>query len=362
MKKTTQLTWQLLFAFSLAGLLIWFMFRDVPFSEFRKALTEVQAEWLIVMLVPILGSFVTRVFRWGYIVRTAGPVTFRDMFSATQIGFLVNFTVPFRLGEVVRAVALTRLSKIPLTKSIAFSALDRVADLFGLIVVVAIAVRSLKIYDIPEFNLPASVSRLGSDIPVSVALIRKVAFQTELALGGLVALLVLMYLKQDLVIRVMRWMAGLVSKRLAERAVGALNGFAAGLHIFRSAGDMLKCVAWSLATWAFFVMGIYCLMRAFAFEGPWYAVFVMQALLALAVSLPLTPGLIGQFQIPIIITLLWLTPNVSAPQALAASFVCYAINLILIIATGIVCVCIERRRLFAFGWFTAKPQPDSSPG
>ena len=86
--------------------LLWFLFRDTNPAEIRDALRGVSPVWLCISLAFIVLGFFTRVQRWSYIVRTAKFVSFRHMFSATQIGFMANFVLPARLGEVVRAVVV----------------------------------------------------------------------------------------------------------------------------------------------------------------------------------------------------------------------------------------------------------------
>ena len=80
--------------FLLAGLLLWILFRGTDWGEVLEAIRGVSIGWLIAAHVPLLLMFPIRIQRWTYIVRATQPVSFRDLFSATQIGFLANFTLP----------------------------------------------------------------------------------------------------------------------------------------------------------------------------------------------------------------------------------------------------------------------------
>jgi len=87
-------------------------------------------------------SYWIRVQRWSYVVRASHPARFRYMFTATQIEYLFNFTIPARMGEIIRAYVLARLEIIPLTQTIAMVALDRVSDILGMLTILFVAVLS----------------------------------------------------------------------------------------------------------------------------------------------------------------------------------------------------------------------------
>ncbi len=344
MKRFVQITLSIV----IAVVLLWWIFSRMEFSwaDLSKALLTADPGWILVMLGAAFASFVTRIFRWGYIVRTGGAASFRDMFSATQIGFLVNFSLPFRLGEFARAVALNRLTRMPISKCIAFCALDRITDLFGLVAVTVVAVSALR--DMGEIVVPAAlIPGMQKDVAISGTLVRALAFKAEIALAVGIVLLVLLYLNKLLVVRFTRATLGRVLPGLAERLVRMFENFADGLHVFRTPVDMLKSLAWSFATWGLFVVGIYSLIHAFGLKTPWYTVFVMQTLLALIISLPVTPGILGQFQLPIIASILMFVPGATQADAMAVSLMAYAINIGTVYLAGFGCLLLERRRLFA---------------
>ena len=131
MKKNIQIILGLL----IGVFLMWFLFRDTDWNEVWAALRKAHIGWLALGLFFILLGFVVRIWRWGYIVNPVTPVSFWHLFSATQIGFLGNFVLPARIGEVIRALALSRSQNIPFPKTVAYVALDRLTDLFGLVAV-----------------------------------------------------------------------------------------------------------------------------------------------------------------------------------------------------------------------------------
>jgi hypothetical protein len=321
---------------SLGVFLVWFVFRGTDWGKVYQAVRGAGWGWLALCEILCLLSFVTRVQRWGYIVRTAKPVSFRHMFSATQIGFMANFVLPGRVGEVIRALVLSRLTWLPFSRCFAFVVLDRVTDLFGLMAVLLVSVAAF--HPQSAIILPAEI--YASPIPAGV--IRTAAEMTGLAIVLLVGFFVLLYLNQRLVLRISNACLRVISPRLAAKTGEMLQHFADGLHVFRSAGDMAKSIGFSLVTWSTFILVYAALFEAFDLDWPWYAPFVCNSLLAVVISLPGAPGFVGQFHIAIVGGLLIVMPNVDLDVAKAVAIVAHIINLVPVVLVGVYCLYREK--------------------
>lgn len=334
---------QFLLGLGFGVLLVWLLFRETNWVELGRAISRAHWGWIAVSLLGILVSFITRVQRWSYIVRTAKPVSFRHLFSATQIGFLANFTLPARAGEAIRALVLGRLTQIPFTRGLAFVALDRLNDLFGLLVVILVAAFAYR----PEADIHLPESIYSGTIPAD--LVSRYAFRVAIMLAMIVAVFVLLYVKQRLVIGLSDRILGWVSPRFAHYVHGLLQHFVDGLQVFRSARDMAKSLMYSMFTWGLFILTYAALLRAFGLHLPWYAPFVTLAFLALAISVPGAPGFIGQFHFGIAVPMILLTP-VTADQsaefiyntALAVAIVGHLLNVFPVLIVGVACLYLEQ--------------------
>ncbi|MBI4557139.1 MAG: flippase-like domain-containing protein [Candidatus Hydrogenedentes bacterium] len=350
MKRTLQIS--LSCAVGLA--LVWLLFRGTNWSEVKASVEGVSVRWLLASQIFIWGSFFTRVQRWSYIVRVAKPVRFRIMFSATQIGFLANFTLPLRVGEFLRAFLLARLGHLSFAKSVAMVALDRVTDLVGLIAVMLVAV--LSVPTTHDMVLPAQTFNTAADIRVSAQALQAAGIVTLLLLVGIIAILILLYLNQALVLRAADRTVGVVSNKMAGRIHAMLEQFAEGLHIFRSVTDMSKSIFYSLLTWACFVLATITILAAFHMECPWYTPFVIQALVAVSVSVPGAPGFVGQFHLPIVVSLLMLAPAVDVDEAKAVAIVIHLLNLGPVALAGLFCLAIEHLGILELRREAAAPE------
>lgn len=324
----------------LVVLLTWLLFRNTDWSAVYLSIREVKIRWLVLSQVFAWSSYFARVQRWTYVVRAAHPATFRSMFSSTQIGFLLNFTVPARLGEVVRAYVLARLEKLPLSQCVTMVALDRVNDILSLFVVLFISLLSFP--KDRNIELAAGVANNAEPFVVTSNLIQLLATNLTVFFIVILALLILLYIHQTLVLRIIDVCAGLISKRLAERFRKLFLNFAAGMHIFRSASEQTKSFFFSLLTWGASLLSIAAVLTAFAIDFPWFTPFIMLSMIAVLISVPVTPGVVGQYHIAIVASLLLVMPGMEPVEAKAVAIVTHLLSLIPIAAMGIFCLFWER--------------------
>jgi uncharacterized membrane protein YbhN (UPF0104 family)/formylglycine-generating enzyme required for sulfatase activity len=340
-----------------AATLLWLLFRRTDWSELVGALRGVDLRWLAAAQLLICAAFLARVQRWSYVVRAVHPASYRSLFSATQIGMLVNFAIPARLGEVVRAYVLSRLLGLPMARSLAMVAFDRVNDLIGLLAVLLVAALALA-RDV-DATFPAGALGNAEPFTIPSALLRPVAW--SLAIGVLAASLglVLLYAQRDRAPRLVGRLSAPLSEVLAQRLAALLESFAEGLHVFRSAGDLGRAVLWSLASWGADVAAAAAVLVAFDVVFPWYTPFVILSFVGVAIVVPVTPGTIGQFHLAAAAGLLLAAPEVAPARAKAVAIVDHLSILAPITALGLYCLFRERIGLVDA---VRRSAPTTSPG
>ncbi|HDP33933.1 MAG TPA: flippase-like domain-containing protein [Candidatus Hydrogenedentes bacterium] len=335
MKKKIQVTIGLL----IGVLLLWYLFKDTDWREVGLILRAANVAWLILTLLVILLSFFVRVWRWGYIVNPVVPVPFWHLFSATQIGFMANFILPARAGEVIRALALTRSRNIPFGKTMAFVAVDRATDLFGLFVVFLITL--MVFHPAEDVYLPEDFRNLYAG-PISQGMIRGALFSMTAVLVAVVGMMLLLIIAKDFFLHLSDMIIGRVSTRLAEMARRLFEHFTEGMHVLTSYKDLAKACAVSLLLWATFGLVQVCAYMAFDLDVPWYTPFVILSLLAVFISIPGPPGFIGPFHAGIVGGLILANPDVNMNAARAMAIVGHLFNLIPIVIVGVICLSLER--------------------
>lgn len=326
----------------LGAFFVWLLVRDIDWPEVGAAIRGIDWLWFVAAQVPIFLSFFSRVQRWTYIVRATDPVSFRYLLSATQIGFLANFLLLARVGELIRALVLTRLTRIRFSQSLAFVALDRVTDLLGMMVVMGVAILAFH----PSGGVSISPDTFGTEeIPVTVEEIRLGALAIGMLIVAVISVLAFLYFRRDACLALTEAILGRVSRQLADVAERILGRFADGLAVFRSPVDMAKSIFWSLITWALFLVAITVVLEAFGIAYPWYTPFVIQALLAVVLILPNPPGFVGLFHLPVVLGLVFTMPEMDPNEAKAFAIVYYFVQWPAVLLLGFGCLLGERMNL-----------------
>ena len=133
----------------------------------------------------------------------------------------------------------------------------------------------------------------------------------------------------------------------AERARGVdvpvhriVQHFADGLHVFRSAKDVSKTLAFTLLTWGSGLLSYVCIAAAFGLGEvmPWYTGFMVMTLLTLFISVPGPPGFVGTFHAGIVVALVIVKPDIDLDTAKAIAIIAHLLNLISVVAVGLYCL------------------------
>jgi hypothetical protein len=334
---------------AIGAFLLWFLFKDTDWVKVWRAFQEARTGWLFVGLVAILISFVIRIWRWSYIVNPVIHVPFWQLFSATQIGFLGNFVLPARIGEVIRALVLSKSRDIPFPKTMAFVAVDRLTDLFGLVYVFLVTL--LVFRPNSDVYLPEDMKALYSGA-ISKEMVQGSLFVATAALIAGVAFLMLLIARKKFFLALSDSFFALFSKRLGHFVRKLFLNFAEGMQVLLSFKDLLKASLVSLLLWTFFAISQYAVFKAFDLSVPWFAPFVVLSLLSVFISIPGPPGFIGPFHVGVVGGLILVNNALDLDSLRAVAIVAHLFNLVPVVLIGIVCLSFEKiglRQLAAEG-------------
>ncbi len=334
-----------------AAVLVWIAFRGTDWTAVGEILRRAQLRWILLSLLFVLGSHLLRARRWTAIIRATRPITYRTALSVAQIGVLFNISLPMRLGEGVRAWLLSRWTGARLSTSVGLLALDRVSDLLGFLLVASIALAAFPAGR--DVVVPAGALNNPEPWVLSGALLGPLVLGATLASTAALALLLALYTARSWVVDLVgRW--SWLPDGIRSRLLSAAQGFAAGMGVFRSRRQMIVSTLLSFAAWLSAVASLSCLTKAFGVEAPWYVPFVMQTMIALFVTAPVAPGLLGQFHLAVIAALLISVPGIDLTQARATAIGIHASTVLPVAALGLLCLVLERSR-----WPGSAPPTDA---
>jgi uncharacterized protein (TIRG00374 family) len=340
---------RIIFGVILGSGILWLLFRNTDWGMVYAEIKEANIWWLLLSQTFAWASHFFRIQRWSYVVRARQPVSFRSMFSATQIGFLVNFTIPARLGEVVRAYVLSRLARLPVFQALAMVSLDRINDAIALLLILLISALSFP----TDKNIEFGAGMFSPEpFTMSSQLITSTTIAIAILFFVILLFLVIIYLNQSIIIRLINFCITPLSKKFADYFCKLIKNFADGLHIFHSYVDMTKSLFFSLVTWAMYLLSIATILAAFNYDFPWYAPFLILSLVSILISVPLMPGVIGQYHLAFVAGLLITIPSMTLNETKAVAIVAHVLTLIPIAILGIFCLVREKmsyiNMLFSF--------------
>ena len=263
------------------GLLYWIL-RDTSISEILGHLRQSRPVPLIVATGLATITFVVRAIRWHYLLRRTdgSPVPPAALWHATAMGFMANNTLPFRLGELVRSYAVSRLGGVPLGAGLSSVAVERALDLLTLIGLLGVALL--------RSGLPGDTVIMGSRLD-------QVAIRAGLLCGvifaGALAVILFPLLAERIVRKVIPF------PRIADRVVNLIEALRKGFEVLREPSRLIPAVVWSIAHWLLNASAFYVAFFAFDIKVDFAGALLVQTLLAFGVAAPSTPGYFGVFEL-----------------------------------------------------------------
>jgi uncharacterized protein (TIRG00374 family) len=254
---------------------------NVEWSAVRAHIGSASLPMLAVTVAIATATFPLRLLRWRLLLRRddGGTIPFPPMWHAVAIGFMANNVLPFRMGEIMRTLTVSRLAPVRFTAAFSSIAVERVFD--GLTVVALLAVSLF------TAGLPAGTAIGG----VPIARLAAIA-GAMLGAALLVAVAVVAWpLAAERVIRTM-----VPGERLAGKLVALVEGVRHGLSVLRSPARLAAVIGWSLVLWLVNALSFYVAFRAFDIPAGFAAALLLQGVLVLGIAVPSTPGYVGLFE------------------------------------------------------------------
>ncbi|MCX8065033.1 MAG: flippase-like domain-containing protein [Candidatus Hydrogenedentes bacterium] len=317
--------------------LLWLIFKNTNPRELWNAIEKCNPIWFLLCILTIIMSFFTRVFRWNYIVNAEEKISFRHLFTSTQIGFLANFILPGRLGEAVRAGMLTKLTKVPFSKSLTYVVIDRIFDLLGLLIILVFALIGFQ----PKEDIPLPPEILNITIPADI--IRKTTILTLFIFFLFILSAIVFYTYYSKFIEKISLMERFLGEKLTSFIKKIITNIRDATSIIKNARGIILASLFSSLTWGLFWASYVCLLKGYNLSFPWYTPPVCITMLSILISIPGAPGFIGQFHAGILAGLILCLPNIDINVARAIAILGHGGNFITVVAVGIICLLIENR-------------------
>jgi uncharacterized protein (TIRG00374 family) len=248
--------------------------RGTDFQQLGALLRDVRLPFVALTLLSSLLTPVLKAVRWRWLFHPdRPPLGLARLASLVVIGQAVNFLIPGRWGELVRAYLMGEEAGVSKVYALGTLAAEKLLDL----VVLAVLVVAL----IPSVALPDWLAaRVGPVVMTALA----VSAGAAMLLGG-----------RNVWLRMadwaLRWLPVAAARRWRGRIVAGLDGLTA----LSSPAAAFAIWGWTLAFWLMAALTNLWLLLAFNLPpSPLMALFIL-AVLQGGVAVPSTPGKIGVF-------------------------------------------------------------------
>lgn len=122
-----------LFLLSIAGILLFFSFREVKWEDFINGLKSCNFYWIALSMLIGIAGFVVRALRWQLLLQPLnGAITFKEAYDGVAIAYLTNFAVP-RAGEFARCGVVARKKRVTFEGALGTVVVERALDLVCLL-------------------------------------------------------------------------------------------------------------------------------------------------------------------------------------------------------------------------------------
>lgn len=268
-------------------------FRKFEAEEFFAALRETDLMLFFLSMLVMVFTVYLRSIRWKYLVNPLKKVPQKDLFGSEMVCYFGNNVFPLRLGEVLRAYSLSKITKLSS------------ASIFGTIVVE-------RFLDVLFFLIILPVTALL--FPAMPVWIR---WSGVVAGATLVVLVALYYLYQYKQATLRRYLNRKLHSSSYEKFLDIIRKFLSGVRTLQNIPHTGLIVFWTVIIWAVNIFNYWLIGTSlhvfFSLQDLLLVFFVTSAI----ISVPSAPGYVGTYHAGAIGVLVFLGYELSQAQVIA---------------------------------------------
>lgn len=238
-------------------------------------MSSAQVAPVIVLVLCVMGSLVTRAARWQVYFLPRRKVAFKPLLGTLSISYMASTLLPLRAGELVRAVFLGQREQIPVPGIVGTILVEKLFDFLGIGVILALLLATTP--------LPPAAQVAG--VSITTVILIGFGFIVALAIWRQPTLRLVGFLEQHLPFG--------IGARLRLR--DAALHFAEGTDSLRSARLWLLLLGWTALTWLFGIGSTLAGMLALNVPANLAAVLFVVVLTSTGQAVPSSPGYVGVY-------------------------------------------------------------------
>ncbi len=294
--------------------LVYYSFKDLQWEPFWQAVMSINY-WLFGSgALLLVFSNVIRAARWKILLSPQKTIKTTYLFEATMMGYMGNNVLPFRLGEVLRAMVVSKRHDLKVSGVGASIVVERALDMFSFLILAGIYATL-----VPTFESARLLAMLG--------------------LGALLMIIILGFWvnrqHEKFKVRVEAWSERFIEGGHPKRA-GHLLSIFRGLETLWHMPKPFQVILQTGFLWLLYFMVTFLALAAFDFGLDlvelWKISSILLVFTTLSLSVPAAPGYVGTYHGAVLAALMIF--NIDNDAAKAFAIVMHLMNYLLYTPMG----------------------------
>ena len=261
--------------FVFAAVFLWLVVRHLSLEELKRAFDSANPGWILAATVAFFVGYAIRIERWRMmLVQDNSRLTWRNCAGPLFASVAANNVLPFRAGDIIRAVSFNQRLGIAASVSVTTLLMERALDL---LLVLCLLGFTLWIFDLNAH----------------------LVFEVGSLLLGVIALVLLVILIYPNILRpLINWIEGVICHFLPqrkERIAKQMRSANALLEHLSKKKLMAQLIGWSALAWIAEGCVFWFAALALPSVSKPLAAWIALTVGTLSTAIPSTPGFIGTF-------------------------------------------------------------------
>ena len=272
-RRRPSIPWSLILPALLAIILLYFAFRGVRWGELLDTIRHGRPQFVALALLGTSCTYLLRGVRWRILLSAERDVPTTTAFCGVVVGYLGNYVLPARAGEIIRSVLIARKASLSTSYVLATAITERIMDTVTLVLISVVALTFIS-------NMP-------------VWLVTSAKVMAVIACCGLAFVLLAPRFEPFLHAILHRLP---FPERLSARLDALLGQFLLGMRALHSSMRALSFLGLSFPIWIGDGLVTVSVAAALRLSLSVPQGLLLLAALGLASAAPSTPGYVGVFQ------------------------------------------------------------------
>jgi glycosyltransferase 2 family protein len=302
----------------IGAICVWYVLQRISLEDTWHVLAQLPLSAVAIYVMTLAATHFFRAWRWQHLLRPIGvALPARRLLAISSVGFMAILALPVRLGEFVRPYYVVRTGQSRMSALLGTVAVERIVD--GLV----ISILFFGCYLIS----PAGAYSTG---------LRAAAWLSLVGFVTLTGFLVVALSWPERTIRLflsltlLAHLAPSLGHRLADKLRALIHGF----RVLHQPGDLVPFLAQTLLYWGSNGFGMWLLARAMHLDISPVAAYATMAFTGVLISLPNSPGLLGQFHAGVLAGLAAYLPEGARSHGLAYAIALHGIQFVWYVGVG----------------------------